>query len=301
MALLHLDDALVPQESFIDRARGRELDARAIGPALRLWSRQGAMLALRNLLREIKPYPGNADVVFTGSGDFHHVAYLLIERAVENAAAPTTVLHFDNHPDWVRFRHGVHCGSWAASAARLKGVQRLITIGPCSKDIGRPAPKGADLRPVEDDRLELYPYRTPDGAAEIEICGRRWPSIQGLGVQAFDDYLMTRISTRDVYVTIDKDVLSTEDAITNWDQGQTRLSDMLTTLKRVSASHRIIGADIVGDWSPAVYGGGFASSLLKQGEALMDQPWRGPPPGHAHRVNEAANLRLLDLFEEIDA
>lgn len=295
--LLHLDDALLAQTELVARADSGAIDARALGPALRLWARAGAMHELRKLLGAAPRRP--AELIFSGSGDFHHLTCLLVARAAEAAGAPITVLHFDNHPDWVEFDSGVHCGSWAARAARMKGVDRLITVGPCSADIVQPRAKSADIRPIESGQLELYPHRAPGGGAEIEVCGRRWASVESMGRQAFDEFLLTRIRTPSVYITIDKDVLRPGDAITNWDQGETRLEDLLQTLARVACAHKVVGADIVGDWSAPVYGGGAVATLLKRGEAWLDQPWRRPPPREARRVNEGANLRLLDFFSEV--
>jgi hypothetical protein len=42
------------------------------------------------------------------------------------------------------------------------------------------------------------------------------------------------------------------------------------------------------------------ASLLKQGEALLDQPW-SPPGPQARQVNEGVNRRLLRLFVQIAA
>jgi hypothetical protein len=73
--------------------------------------------------------------------------------------------------------------------------------------------------------------------------------------------------------------------------------ELFAILRTVLAHRRVIGADVVGDWSQPAYGGGPAAALLKRAEALLDQPWRGPGPDACAR-NEAANLRLLDLFAD---
>ncbi|MGE3142189.1 MAG: arginase family protein [Hyphomonadaceae bacterium] len=298
-ALLLLDDALTAQEALCARVKaagGRMLDARALGPALRLWSRPAALAALQARLRELRCDPDRPDLFFCGSGDFHHVACLLIARAAEAAGGPVTVLHIDNHPDWVTFSNGLHCGSWAARAARLAHVARLVTIGPCSADIDQPARKRADLSAVSEGRIELYPYHAARGAGALELCGRRWPSIASLGEDAFLDVLMTRIATRHVYVTIDKDAFAREDALTNWDQGAMRLEYLSRILARIGATHRLIGADIVGDWSAPRYGPGLFNAALKRAEAFLDQPWKAPAAEAACALNEAVNLKLLDLF-----
>jgi len=301
-ALLHLDTALTSQRRLaqsVSARGGRGVDLRHLGPALRLWSRPWALQRLRSRIASELPAAQGPTLVFSGSGDFHHITPTLLARACEAAShPPVTLLHFDNHPDWVRFANGVHCGSWVGWAARLPNVARVVTVGVCSDDIRRPHGKSADLDLVSEDRVELYAYRAPDGAASVAVAGREWPTIEAMGEAAFLDFLPTRIPTADVYLTIDKDVLRSEDAGTNWDQGRTSLAFLKAMLSKVGEHHRVIGADVVGDWSPAVYGGGLLAGLLKQGEALMDQPWSRPAPT-ARAINETANLELLDLIVEL--
>ena len=300
-ALLHLDSALIGQDALAGRVAaaaggGRSVDARDLGPSLRLWSRPAAIDALRDRLRDALPASEGAALVMTGSGDFHHVSPLLLERALEASGAPAvTVLHFDNHPDWVRFANGVHCGSWVGWAARMPKVAKVITVGVCSRDIRKPSPRRADLDLVTGGRLELYAYREPDGADAVRLCGREWPTIEALGEDAFAQLLAARIGTEAIYITIDKDVLRADDAATNWDQGRTSLDLLKRLIAPLADHHRLIGADVVGDWSPAIYGGGPVAALMKRGEALLDQPW-SKPAASARAANENVNLDLLRLL-----
>jgi len=298
-ALLQLDDALENQPELTAQvlaAGGRVLAARELGPPLRLWGREATLEALRDRLASELAPRGEAEVVFAGSGDFHHVTPLLLARAAAVADEPVTVLHFDNHPDWVRFAQGRHCGSWVGRAARLPGVARVVTIGVTSPDIGRARSREGDLALIAEDRLDLFAWTAPDGAAEVALEGRAWPTIAALGERAFFTRLEAAIPTRAIYVTIDKDVLRPAEAVTNWDQGQASLEFVMTAIACAAAGRRLIGADVVGDWSKAVYGGGPAAYLLKQGEALIDQPWRRPAAAGARAINEAVNLRLLAFF-----
>lgn len=301
--ILQLDESL-ERQSTLERTAlergGRVIAARDLGPALRLWSRSGTLDRLRRRIADMLPLRGGADVVFAGSGDFHHVTPLLLERAVAEAGEPVTLLHFDNHPDWVRFAQGRHCGSWVGRAARMDGVARVITIGVCSPDIGRTKAREGDLALISEGRLDLFAWTTPDGGGEVTLEGRSWPTITAIGELAFLDRLDSSVPTRAVYVTIDKDVLRQEDAVTNWDQGRASLDFVIAAVRRVARGRRIVGADVVGDWSKPVYGGG-PSALLKRGEAMLDQPWRRPAPAAADRVNEAVNLQLLSLFTELAA
>jgi hypothetical protein len=301
-AILQLDDALARQPALAERVLaggGRVLAARDLGPALRLWSRTATLEALRRRLADGAGADDETEVVFAGSGDFHHVTPLLLERAVARAGEPVTVLHFDNHPDWVRFAQGRHCGSWVGRAARLPGVARVITVGVTSPDIGRARAREGDLALISEDRLDLFAWTAPDGGEAVTLGGRAWPTIAALGESAFMSRLADAVPTRAVYVTLDKDVLRPQDAVTNWDQGQASLDFVTAAIRCACAGRRLVGADVVGDWSRPVYGGGPAAWLLKQGEALLDQPWGRPEPKDASAVNETTNLRLLALFAEL--
>ncbi len=50
-----------------------------------------------------------------------------------------------------------------------------------------------------------------------------------------------------IYISIDKDVLSEEFAITDWDQGTMSLDEMISILKELFSGRKIIGVDICGD------------------------------------------------------
>lgn len=299
VAFLHLDDALRAQPALMEagRRRGaRNFDGRDGARQLRLWSRPDDLQALRLRLRTELPDTGIPELVYAGSGDFHHVSTLLIARALQHAHGATTIVHFDNHPDWMRCRMGLHCGSWAAHAAKMPRVARLVTVGVCSPDIHPRRLKDADTTAVEQGRVELYAYRAQRGAGAVRLCGFVWPTIEAIGIDAFADYLLSRVETTDIYITVDKDVLSPHEAVTNWDQGRIDLAFMRSMIETLVAHRRVIGADIVGDYSPPAFSGGWLAAICKQGEALLDQPWRRPDPVHAAAVNQATNLALLDIF-----
>lgn len=302
--MLLLDDALIPQarlRQVVCAGEGLVLDYRDLGPALRLWSRPAPLERLRKRLVHALPAGSGPAVVFAGSGDFHHVTPVLLERAVAAAGGPpVTLVHFDNHPDWVKFGPGAHCGSWVSLAARMPQVVRVLTIGVCSNDIRPAAARNADLSAVADGRLELYAYGAGPTERTFAVAGRQWPTIEGVGAWAFAHYLPGRIETEAVYITIDKDVLRPEEAGTNWDQGRMTAALLEEFLVAATRGRRLIGADVVGDWSRPRYGGGLGAGLLKRGEAALDQPWRSPSHEALAR-NEAINLMLLRLLREAGA
>ena len=119
-----------------------------------------------------------------------------------------------------------------------------------------------------------------------------------LGEQAFIQTLLSRIKTKNVYITIDKDVLAREDAETNWDQGMMRLPFLLQCLRDIGEHHAIIGADVNGDYSAPNYSGSAWTRIKKHAEILMDQP-RAPDLAKASALNSTTNHALLKVLSEV--
>lgn len=313
LCLLHLDDALRLQTSFI-RACGhgevRHVEAQALGASVRLWGRQAGLDQLHGVLAENLPKADNdPQLCFMGSGDFHHITALLLSLALEKHTGQVTVIHFDNHPDWVHFDGGMHCGSWVNRAAAHPRISKIITIGVCSHDLRNPDWKGANLQLLADGALELFPYahapsRVRHNYGEGVSYQQKknhlhWLTIQDMGEENFIQLLLTRISTKNVYITIDKDVLAREDAETNWDQGIMRLPFLLQILRKIGERHAIIGADVTGDYSVPHYSGGAWTRLKKHAEIFMDQPRTHPDVAKASVLNSATNHALLEVLTEV--
>ncbi|MDE1996348.1 MAG: arginase [Rhizobiaceae bacterium] len=233
---------------------------------------------------------------------------MLLATVLERNPVPTTLVHFDNHPDWVRFDGGMHCGSWVNTALANRHVQKVITVGVCSHDLRNPERKGANLGWLGEGKLELYPYEHPpsrvlaeygNGASYHQDSGAlHWKSISTIGEENFIDRLLSRIRTEAVYITVDKDVLAADDAVTNWDQGRMRLPYLLSLVSEIGSRYRIIGADVIGDYSAPQYAGNFWTRAMKRAEILIDQPHVRSRPEATRDINSAANHALLEVFAE---
>jgi hypothetical protein len=315
LTLLHVDDALESQPDFIRACTNAHAELIWIAEhasAIRLWGKEQKLDDFRQaLVRQLTSDKAEPRLTFMGSGDFHHITTFLVAFALENQSAPITVIHFDNHPDWVKFENGMHCGSWISRALQHPRVEKIITLGVCSRDLKRPEWKGANLTLLSQGLLELYPYdhalsrvkrnygrgvtfEQKDGALH-------WKTIRNLGEHNFTDYLLSRIKTKSVYLTIDKDVLAREDAITNWDQGCMRMPYLLSLVKEIGKRHSVIGADVTGDYSTPCYSGDLWTRLSKHGEVLLDQPRRKPDQAQAVNINSTANHALLEALSEVMA
>ena len=74
-----------------------------------------------------------------------------------------------------------------------------------------------------------------------------------------------------VYLSIDLDVLSPEDARTDWDQGAMRLGELQAALRGLLAAHPVLGVDLCGGLTPEK-GASPADEALnaRAGEALWE-------------------------------
>lgn len=189
--------------------------------------------------------------VLTGSGDFHHVSVPLIERQVAAASAPLRIVVFDNHPDNMRFPFGVHCGSWVRRIAMAAGVAGVDVVGITSGDIGWAHGWENRLAPLRAGRLRYW-------SVGVDTGWSRWLGVSH-AFRGFDD-AGTMIAAlceslhrepMPTYVSIDKDVFSTEVVHTNWDQGCLLEAQVH---RAIGALHgRIVGSDITGDVSAYRY------------------------------------------------
>ena len=155
LQILDLDGSVAAQQTLLRGVAAWDsvstIDLGDLAPRLRLWARERTVREAR--ARIAARTPSGPTLHLIGSGDFHHLAALLLERARE----PVTIIHIDNHPDWVRLAPRWHCGSWGNRALRLPSVQRVITLGVCSDDLVRPDLKGGNLPALASGKLVLFP------------------------------------------------------------------------------------------------------------------------------------------------
>jgi arginase family enzyme len=298
LQILDLDGSLQSQSSLRDAAPWSSVttvDLRDLGPKVRLWSRDETMRRVRERL----PARDEPTLSLLGSGDFHHVAVLLMETST----TPMTIIHIDNHPDWVRLAPRWHCGSWVNQALRLPNVAKVITLGPCSDDLVKPGVKGGNMPALASGKIVLFPWNHAPSRLYRQIldgAGHRydhgfliWRNLAETDLEESLARILSLIETNAVWFSIDKDVLPESEALTNWDQGQMPLAAVKKTIETIGAHKRIIGADICGEFSPARH-----SNWFKRWEAKMDQPQRADDAGLLAR-SESINRELLAALEKV--
>ena len=217
------------------------------------------MAVLRALGRQVSPVLDalSPAAVFLGSGDYHHVSYLLIER-LRSLGEQLQIVVFDNHPDNMRYPFGIHCGSWVWHVSRLAFVARVHVVGITSNDV-----EGGHL--WENHLLPLY-----SGKVRYWCVQKKLRAMQTLGIRhsrsfasmaslldAFSDAMAA--SVEPTYLTIDKDVLAADVVNTNWDQGVMRLEELTAAIRLLRG--RLVGSDVTGDVSSYRYRGRFKRLL----------------------------------------
>lgn len=302
--ILDLDHSLTAQPPIAQRlANGvaQRLDLLDLGPKLRLWSSEKTWRRFAERLRQRPRHTGpRPEIFFVGSGDYHH----LTPAFLTDLPQPVSLIHFDNHPDWVHFAPRRHCGSWVNQALKLPNIERIVTLGPCSDDLQTPQLKGGNLNALRRGRLQLFPWQHPPSKVWGRIgdgAGHRqqenllhWRNLADLDWATFMQQMIASLPTEAVWITLDKDVLASADAATNWDQGGMRLSHLLLAIRMLAANKRILGIDVCGEYAKPAF-----SNAFKRWEAKSDQP-------PAERWSDADLLRnadtnqaLIELFEEL--
>ena len=219
-----------------------------------------------------------------GSGDYHHLTLALLHQH----QTPLTLVLFDNHPDWMRPPHQYHCGTWIYAAARLPQVARIVIVGLENGDLCGKKFQDGDVESYLNKKIILLPYTPVNAEVNTETITLQSQLKASLkqGVQE----ILSHIPTQNVYISVDKDCLRAEDAITNWEQGTLPLETMIACIAAIRAQHSIVGADTVGDYSPPVF-----HSPLKWIGSFLDRPadaWRLQANAKADAVNGAANVKI---------
>ena len=201
------------EETFARNPRFAHIDCRHLGGTDCYCDAEGAA-AIRRL---IAPYPA-AGVHFIDSGDYHYVTKFWTEKISE----PFSLALFDHHTDMLPSRWGgmLSCGGWVKDVADGNPLLRHVYI------LGIPEAQVAAIPQEYRGRVVAY------GDGEL----RR----HGLPAGAFG-------AGGPLYVSIDKDVLDTDDARTNWDHGSLSLAQLKEVLRTMLSRRRIIGIDVCGE------------------------------------------------------
>lgn len=166
----------------------------------------------------------NKGVAFIGNGNYHYVTYLLLSEI----QTPFTLVLFDHHTDMMASPSTslISCGSWVLHAIkRLPMLKKVVMIG-VREDLGKAIP--------EEYKKKVTVFTMKESG---------WKS------NPIKNRILSAIPTRDVYISIDKDVLDPREAVTNWDQGNMKLAQLLHLLQSIYESKKVLGVDVCGEQS----------------------------------------------------
>ncbi len=283
ITIFNVDGSVTAQKDFLQRfsAKINIKSLLSFKRMARLWCSASEFKRVSSAMQ----LPNLNQFALLGSGDYHHLTLALLQQH----QAPLTLVLFDNHPDWIRPPHQYHCGTWIYAAARLPQVARIVIVGLENGDLCGKKFQDGDVESYLNKKIVLLPYT----AVEVTIGAEQTVQLQSqlkASLKAGVQEILSHIATQHVYVSVDKDCLRLDDAITNWEQGTLPLETVTACIAAIRNNHIIVGADTVGDYSPPIF-----NSPLKWIGSFLDRPanaWRVQTNSQANTVNAAANVKI---------
>ncbi|WP_462408794.1 arginase family protein [Neobacillus sp. Marseille-QA0830] len=240
ISILHFDETYFSQRR-LQNYQHENIDLRNLNH-VNLYCEEESLQTLTKRLHERK----QKGITFIGSGNYHYVTYLLLKEITN----PFTLLLFDNHPDLgTEQSHEqdlLSCGSWVSYALKeIPLLQKVVIIGPTTNITAN----------TNHPQVIFYPFK-----------GRHQYSIHSI---------LSVIQTKHIYISIDKDVLNTSEAVTNWDQGSMKLDGLTHYLEWLAGEKQVEGIDVCGEarLSPV-------HAFLPEYQAMVQK-------------NEMANIKIL--------
>lgn len=151
--------------------------------------------AYKRIWEKIKPY-GIQGIHYIDSGNYHYITKIITDHIDE----PFGLVMYDHHTDMQipMVPEMMSCGDWAGQAlSQNKNLRQLVIVGPPESDI--------------EQALESY---SGSQSGRLLIF-----SAEDLHGGLLEDKLKLIRTDLPLYISIDKDVLGTEDCETNWSQG----------------------------------------------------------------------------------
>lgn len=177
--------------------------------------------AREKLAKKIAQYDPEG-IHFIDSGNYHYLSKLWTDKIKR----PFSLVVFDHHPDMrpTLFDNLLSCGCWVKDVLDSNPFLRKVCIVGASEKLI----EGVDKSYGE--RLVFY----SDQALNSEETWSRFAYFH------LDE---------PVYISVDKDVLNIESAVTNWDQGSLPLEKLEKLLSIILRNEEVIGLDICGECS----------------------------------------------------
>lgn len=242
-------DGVYRNQQFLQRQKVQLVDFQSFRNTNLFCEKQ----TLDELEQKLRSHKRNI-MTLTGSGNYHYMTYLLLSRIEK----PFTLILFDHHTDMLKSPSEdlISCGSWVLDALNHLPKLNKVTIIGANED-------GEDhIPPSLSGRVSLFTKH-----------------FIRLNFKKALYALVQDIPTEHVYISIDKDVLDKNFAITAWDHGNMQLRQLLTMVREVMRRKTICGIDICGEYP--VHTNEFEQKARK-----------------AHKKNGLANQTMLTYFHK---
>jgi len=205
------------EQDFYEKKKHFWLDCSSVA-GTSCYCDEEAKLKLRNL---IERYPLEG-IHYIDSGNYHYVSELWLEKA----ANPFVLVVFDHHTDMQpsMFDQLLSCGCWVKQVIDTNPyLVKVVIIGAKEELVSRIPAKYTD-------KVVCYSEKT---CVHEELWERYLDEVHEIPL----------------YISIDKDILESKDAVTNWDQGTMSIHELEAILYHIIQRHQIIGIDICGEYA----------------------------------------------------
>ncbi|WAA09043.1 arginase family protein [Fervidibacillus albus] len=161
---------------------------------------------------------------YIGSGNYHYVTYLFLEMIDQ----PFSLILFDHHSDL--FDHGplISCGSWVKySLIHFTHLRKVVIIG------------------VNEEDYSYY-CKNPHFNGKVMMINEQKLNRTPLHILVNDIREHLR-DEKNIYISVDKDVLNPSEAVTNWDQGSMSVVQLLYMIEKLLSYYSFLGMDVSGE------------------------------------------------------
>jgi hypothetical protein len=204
-------------------------------------------MAVKEILERLQGAGGDdisRGIHFIDNGNYHYMSALFLSQVKE----PFSLVVLDNHPDMQQPMFDIlSCGGWVLDVIQKNPYVRDVHIIGARQDLVKELPEEVRKMATFYDSAELPQTQYP------------------------------------LYLSIDKDVMTRDEIVTNWDQGCMGKRELFCLVKDLlaresgSGGHGIIGVDICGECAP------------EQEDCDLDAAIRG---------NDEFNAEMLELLAE---
>jgi arginase family enzyme len=297
--IIDLDGSVRHQPALLNQFQPAVHDLRSWGKHLRLACAEEAFAHFETALAAAlgSHYDDEPALSFLGSGDFHHITLALLHRI----AQPFNLLVVDNHPDWMGGIPWLHCGTWLRHALELGQVRTVFHVGG-DVDFDNRYRLLAPWQALRRGKVQVISSvrRFERGGWEELAFPSLRPEPETAATAARVEQLLEpfqgELARWPLYVSLDKDVMTARHATVNWDSGHLTLTEVERVLRGFiqAAGGRLVGMDIVGDWSPV-----RVSGVLRRLLHWTEHPWLHVVPALAAGCNQRTNETLLRCVNEL--